>query len=110
MENLEEYYVTGGFDITNKRQPDNHKDSQGKLPLYTAGDGLNGPRPNKSNALAHLKVSRDAKIMNREPFKPKMDLESLLKRKGAVGIDKLEELREEQEIEADEEQKLVESR
>jgi hypothetical protein len=33
--------------------------------------------------------------MNREPFKPKMDLESLLKRKGAVGIDKLEELREE---------------
>jgi hypothetical protein len=39
-----------------------------------------------------------------------MDLETLLKRKGAVGMDKLEELREEQEEDADNEQKRVEGR
>ena len=105
MENLEEYYVTGGFDITNKRLPEHQKDPQESFPLFTQGEGLNGSRPKKSNALAHLKVSNDAKIMNRQPFRPKMDLETILRAKGAVGIDKLEELREEQELEADEEQK-----
>jgi hypothetical protein len=105
MDNLENYYVTGGFDIIKKRYQPKPNESPDKVPIYTASEGPNGSRPRRSDALIHLAINKDSKIINRDPFKPRVEFEAILRQKGAVGIDGLEELREEQENEVDEELK-----
>lgn len=67
MENLENYYVTGGFDII-KRRASHFDHPSEKIPIYTGGEGPNGARPRKSDSLMHMAVLKDMKVINREPY------------------------------------------
>ena len=48
-----------------------------------------------------MQLAKDGKVLNREPYRPSVDFESYLKMRGASDVSQLEELREEQEKEAD---------
>ena len=113
---LEDHYITMGSmasaRATASPSPDArdtaHRDVHGvdnrlksQLPpavrMVTQGDGLNGPRPNKRESASFLELQRDVRVLNRQPFKRKLNMEAVLRENGAQGIDELEELRMEQE-------------